>query len=294
MKNFLHHLFLPRESNNHRAKILHHKSLFLIITALFIGQFLISSIKINFPSVLGTTTDISTQELLLLTNQKRQSKGLPLLVLNEKLSLAAINKAKDMLEKNYWAHNSPNGVTPWFFIQKNGYEYTYAGENLARGFSSSKDVVNAWMASSTHRENLLSQNYKDIGFAVVKGKLLGEETTLIVEIFGSTVSPTLAKAEVKEAMATSTTYSQEMPSVAGLKSNSLNLSVNLKPLIDSNTLSLNISVILVCLFIFILILDMIIVERKKIIRIVGHNIDHVFFLVGVLAILLIFGKGITL
>src|SRR3989344_978032 len=127
MKEFLHHLFLPRESNNHRAKILHHKSILFIIAILVIGHFSFLSISKNFSDILGVATNISSRDLFLLTNQKRQEKKLPLLVLNDTLSQAAGLKAKDMFEKNYWAHNSPGGTTPWVFIQKSGYEYIYAG-----------------------------------------------------------------------------------------------------------------------------------------------------------------------
>lgn len=291
MKDFLHHFLIPRESNNYRAKILHHKSIFCLILLLFISQFLISTTKSNFSNVLGITTDISSQELLLLTNQKRQENGLQPLTLNEQLSQAAALKGNDMFGKNYWSHNSPDGITPWFFIKRAGYNYVYAGENLARGFTSSTTVVEAWMASPSHKENVLSKNYKEIGFAVLKGKLLGEETTLVVEMFGNSSQSIAVNPENNMISTASSGYNLN---IAGSKSQLANTFVNFKPLIDSKDFSLNISMLLLLVFIFILILDMIIAERRKIVRLVGHNIDHIFFLISILLVLVIFAKGIIL
>jgi hypothetical protein len=64
------------------------------------------------------------------------------------------------------------------------YNYTYAGENLAMNFSEAEDALSAWLASPTHRDNILSQNYEDIGVAVVVGEINGTETTLVVQLFG--------------------------------------------------------------------------------------------------------------
>ena len=72
MKDFFHHLFLPRESNNHRSKVLHHNFLLSIIIILLSVQLFVPAFKSKFPSVLGVSIDVSTQQLLLLTNQKRE------------------------------------------------------------------------------------------------------------------------------------------------------------------------------------------------------------------------------
>ena len=94
MKDFFLHLFTPKESNNHRAKVLHHTNLLLTIVFLLLASFLIQGIKVNFPSVLGIKADISSEELLLLTNKERQNVGIGPLIFNEKLSEAAIKKAE--------------------------------------------------------------------------------------------------------------------------------------------------------------------------------------------------------
>lgn len=104
-----------------------------------------SYVRTNYPSVLGTYSNISQEALLSMTNQKRQEVGLSPLNLNGSLSQAAAGKASDMFTKDYWAHVSPDGTSPWVFIKASGYNYIYAGENLARGFTTPTDVVNAWM-----------------------------------------------------------------------------------------------------------------------------------------------------
>src|SRR3990167_3835487 len=185
MKEFFHHLFIPRESNNYKAKLLHHTTLLLFIAFFIIGGLLLNLTKTKYPSILGISTDMTSEQLLTLLNQKRQENGLPLLSFSPELAAAAKNKANDMLFKNYWAHNSPDGKTPWEFFKEAGYSYVYAGENLARGFNTSLDVTNAWMASSSHKANILSSNYSDVGFAVVTGNLGGEDTVLVVEELGS-------------------------------------------------------------------------------------------------------------
>lgn len=313
MKKFLHHFFLPRETNNYRPALLHHKLLLLLTLFFLSAGVLIAQIKTNYPSVLGISANVSSQELLLITNEKRQEAGLPALTLDNELSGAATNKATDMFSKDYWAHVAPDGTTPWVFIQQAGYKYIYAGENLARGYNSASDVINAWMQSPEHKENMLSPNYKNVGFAVSTGKLNGEDTVLVVEMLGST---NIAQAEttpdsqktVEVSDTDSLANSQPVPSVTpepeqqtlaatklkadpGSKDSVITGVPNKKILINSQSFTLNTAKMFVALFIFILVLDMILIERKKVIRFVGHNLDHIFFLSLILLAILILAKG---
>lgn len=284
MKEFFLHLFIPKESNNHRAKILHHTNLFLTIIFLLFTSFFIQRLKVSFPSVLGVKVDISSQELLLLTNKERQNNGIVPLAFNEKLTDAAEKKADDMFEYSYWAHNSPTGKTPWVFIKSSGYKYVYAGENLARGFSTPEDVIKAWMTSSAgHRENMLSSNYSDVGFAVKLGKLNGEETVLIVEELGNLNMP-IAGSKIQEVATASDTNISHKNVV----------SVNREPLINSLSLGSNIYVVVLIIFIFALLLDMIIIEKKKVMRFIGHNADHILYFILILALVGLLGKGVII
>ena len=177
---FFRHLFTPHHTNNFRAKVLHNNSLLILTLFVLVLSGTTYFIKTTQPTVLGISYSITDTELLNDTNQSRQANGQPALSMNSALSDAARRKAADMFQKDYWAHFAPDGTSPWSFIKAAGYGYSYAGENLAKGFVSSQDVVTAWMNSPSHRENLLSPKYKDIGFAVAEGKLQGEETVLVV------------------------------------------------------------------------------------------------------------------
>jgi len=201
----LQYLFFPHHSNNHKAKALHLSSLtflLVLIAAFQVGLSFLANIK---PGVLGFAANINPNRLVDLTNQRRSDQGLGTLQINGLLSEAARRKASEMFTFGCWSHDC-NGHSPWWFISGVGYSYIYAGENLAKDFADSDSVVNAWMNSPSHRDNILNGNYKEIGIAVVDGVLNGEETTLVVQMFGSSavkpaVIPEQAVAEPKVAVA---------------------------------------------------------------------------------------------
>lgn len=291
MKDFFQNLFLPHSGNNHRSKLLHHQTLIVIIAFLFTVSLVSPILKTNFPEVLGISSDISVEDLLKLTNQKRVENGLAPLQFDQELAIAAQRKAKDMFAKDYWAHSAPDGITPWYFIKKSGYEYKYAGENLARGFTRSSDIIDAWMESTSHRENMLSKNYEDIGFALMEGKMNGQETILVVEMFGNKGLPKILVQQPTENFA--------VASGQGIQKGSFDAALVLSsirntPFIKTNFLPRSIGLSIVFIFLFTFVLDMIIVEKKKIARFVGHNIDHLFFLGMMLLVILFIGKGAIL
>lgn len=303
MLNFLRHIFTPHESNNHRSKILHVDSILIVISLLIFSSILLSSLQSKFPSVLGISYNITPAELLNETNRIRQQNGKSQLVLDPKLSQAAANKAQDMLAKNYWAHIAPDGITPWVFIKNSGYEYLYAGENLARGFPNSLDVVNAWMASPSHRDNMLSSNYADIGFGIATGSLTGTDTVLVVEMFGTKYageeaapviipSPT-PLSEPIAALEIITITPTPTPKIIERSQEGV-ASIQQRPLVDKNNFTKNIIVIILIAFIAILTIDAVIIERKKIIRAVSHNLDHIIYLIIILLGIIIIGKGAIL
>jgi uncharacterized protein YkwD len=177
-------LFLPTEKNNYTPHLLGNKFLAGVVVVLSFVNFLTPGI---FPSLVSKTyaSSISADDLIALANSDRVKNGLGSLTKNSKLTAAAKAKAEDMLAKDYWSHYGPNGETPWQFIKGAGYVYTYAGENLAKGFITSSATHDAWMNSPTHRANILKPEFKDIGIYVVDGTLQGEATTLVVQMFGS-------------------------------------------------------------------------------------------------------------
>jgi len=281
MRHFLYCLVFPHPHNNHRAKFLHFKSLLLVISVLITSSFFFTSGVNPLASKIQALADISSQELLKYTNEKRVENGLPPLLLNQELENAAYAKAQDMFANDYWAHNSPDGTTPWYFIKNAGYDYVYAGENLAKGFTDSKDVVSAWMASPSHKENLLSENFKDVGFAVKAGKLGGEETFLVVQEFGNKTAVPVEK------------IANKSPPVAP---ETKVLAINLDSVTPSpaKSLSYDFIFLIILSFIIILFVDMLIINRKNIARFVGHNLDHIIFLVVVLIMVSILGTGYIL
>ncbi len=129
---------------------------------------------------------VSASALISLANSSRAQSGLGALSENSKLTSAAYSKANDMFQNQYFAHTSPQGKTPWTFIAGAGYDYVYAGENLAIGYTDASELHTAWMNSPSHRDNILNPNFREIGMASVDGVFEGADTTIVVQMFGST------------------------------------------------------------------------------------------------------------
>jgi hypothetical protein len=145
----------------------------------------------NF-SVIASALAYSPEEIIVQTNESRAQSGLSELKENKKLDLAALDKAQDMLKNGYFAHFSPNNKSPWDFIIVSGYNYNYAGENLAIGYIDRVELMQAWLNSPTHKANILNKDFTEIGVAVLKGKFKGEENTVVVQMFGQETNTVLA------------------------------------------------------------------------------------------------------
>lgn len=135
-------------------------------------------------------SEISPQTIFELTNHARAEHGLAALVYSHQLEQAAIAKTKDMVEKGYFDHFGPQGETPWQFMEGTGYHYEYGGENLAVGFSTPTDIVEAWLDSPRHRQNLLETNFTDIGIAAVSAIVDGLPDIIVVQMFGNLLEDT--------------------------------------------------------------------------------------------------------
>lgn len=290
---WIRHSFVPHHSNNHRARILHPAALSLLVVLFLICQFVLNFYLLASPSVLGFASNISPERVVEVTNQKRAEQGLSPLKINNKLSEAAQRKAGDMFAFNYWAHSSPSGRTPWQFFQEVGYKYLYAGENLARDFMDSESVVDAWMNSPTHRDNVLNPNYKEIGLAVVNGTLNGAETTLVVQLFGT---PTPAPVASKKP---EVTLAQPVPRLgeASKQEEALTAAAGENtalPLFSPFWLTKILAVFLLGIILGALALDVILVYQKRIVRLSGRNLAHLIFVGTLLLSIILTTQGAVL
>ena len=154
----------------------------ILLAALMAGGFL-GVLFVNSQAVWAK--DITAENVIELVNKERKSRNLEILRENIQLFEAAREKSEDMIANNYFAHTSPKGITPWYWIEKNGYDYIYAGENLAINFSSSEEQHKAWMESLEHRKNIINPHYKEIGVAVKRGGINGKEAVITVQVFGA-------------------------------------------------------------------------------------------------------------
>lgn len=128
-------------------------------------------------------------EIIALTNAARQSHHLLPLHPNQLLMEAAQNKAAAMLTAQSWAHNTPT-QTSWEFLDTVGYQYQVAGENLARNFTSAQNVINAWLESPSHRQNLLNPDYTQIGVAVATNSADSATSILVVQYLATPMTAT--------------------------------------------------------------------------------------------------------
>ena len=209
----------------------------------------------------------------------REKNGKKKVVINETLSKAAAQKAKFMFEKDFWAHTSPDGVEPWDFVIKEGYDYSYAGENLARNFYYSKEVVDAWMNSPSHKENLLSENYDEVGFAVVNGVLNGYETTLVVQMFGRPRNPeNITSLEAQEKYLTSLNEKVSNGDVAA---------ANVSSKIDIPTVFRYISFSILGFVLALFFIDVFYSKKYGINKFTGHTSAHIVVIISTILSLIV-------
>jgi hypothetical protein len=195
---------MPLKTKNHQSKKYpqHYSKVYwpylplviLVLTGLWLGHPFVNRAQRD---VLAYSTDVTSHALLIDSNQARQSAHKAVLVESAQLDQAATAKAQDMVNRNYWSHLTPDGKTPWTFIDGAGYHYQKAGENLAYGFATSSDVVKGWLNSPAHKDNLLDGAYQNVGFGVVNSPNFqgnGPET-IVVALYGQPgTKPTAAGA----------------------------------------------------------------------------------------------------
>lgn len=134
-------------------------------------------------------SEINADNVIKYVNQARAKDGLSELAVSEKLTEVAEAKVNDMVAHNYFAHTSSAGLTPWHWFELVGYDYKYAGENLAINFTTAEAQQAAWMNSPTHKKNILNINYSEIGVAVAAGEVNGTMGIIAVQEFGTLAHP---------------------------------------------------------------------------------------------------------
>jgi hypothetical protein len=188
MFNWFKKYFIPHPGNDHKPHLLRHEGMMLVFTLIvvielgFLAQVFLVFDRTSFlasvlPSVLTN-----------LTNEERKDNNVPPLTESSLLDQAAKMKAEDMATKGYFAHTSPEGHTPWYWLDQVGYNYSAAGENLAVNFFESSDVSQAWMNSPSHRANIVKPGYKEIGIGVARGVYNGKSTIFVAQFFGTPIA----------------------------------------------------------------------------------------------------------
>ena len=176
-------LLIPHAENGYQPHFFRDTCVAVILGGV-LATFLAAAVA-STPLVRSSLAAIYPRVLVALANDDRADRDLPTLATNPLLEAAAQLKANDMVEKGYFAHNSPEGVTPWHWFTEAGYPYLYAGENLAVNFTDSDDVNDAWMSSPSHRANIVGTHYTEIGIATAEGRYQGRRATFVVQMFGS-------------------------------------------------------------------------------------------------------------
>lgn len=282
------HYFIPQEKNNFRADILKNGFLLLLVGVYFLNQSFIKYLSLARPGVLGYSSEITAQKVLDQTNQERSNLGLSELKYNSLLSDSATKKAKDMFTNNYWAHTSPSGTTPWDFFKSVGYQYSVAGENLARDFYDTESLLKAWMNSPTHKANIINSKYQEIGIGVVNGTLGGIKTTLVVQHFATPVVSVLNKKEPQS--------SEEIvinnSTVEAVQSQNNVLSQSQQTYINPLSINKMIGVAIFSLIIITLFIDGYVTLKKGVHRLTGSTVSHIGFLLVILLFILYQQQGV--
>jgi len=146
-----------------------------------------------------SAAEITRNAVLEAMNSYRADKGLPPLKFDARLQKAADDRMRDMEEQEYWAHESPDGRSPFTWVRSEGYDFEFAGENLAAGFETTEIMVASWMESPGHRANIMSPLYADCAIAIIDGSTRGRAAgKSVVVLFGRTHSPDAQSVATKE------------------------------------------------------------------------------------------------
>ncbi len=203
-------LFIPCEGNSYRPRILHRQALLVVLGAALAVEGFMAAQLLATLSLREFVAAVLPASIEAFTNDERYALTLPALKENPVLAEAAERKALDMARKEYFSHESPDGRQPWDFMEEAGYDYRYAGENLAVHFFDSADVVSAWMDSPSHRANIVKPVYEEIGIGIATGTYQGKATTFVVQFFGTPAHAEAATAPPPQSSTPPPTLAQEI------------------------------------------------------------------------------------
>ncbi|OGZ26812.1 MAG: hypothetical protein A2365_01255 [Candidatus Nealsonbacteria bacterium RIFOXYB1_FULL_40_15] len=195
MGKILKNLFLPSEENGFCPRIAGSKAAIIysvLALLLFAAGFPFSNIGIS-----RFLADLTQQLIIEEVNPVRKSYGIMGLEIDEKLSMAAQMKAEDMAKKGYFSHESPSGETPWSWLEKTGYKFAAAGENLAINFPNPKSLVSAWLNSPSHAKNIYNGYFTDVGIGIAKG----DAGTIVVMFLAKELNPSVSLSEEPKVLA---------------------------------------------------------------------------------------------
>lgn len=130
-------------------------------------------------------TDIDIELLHSQVNAYRAENGLNKLVVDPRLNVSATEKCNDMVVRNYWSHDAPDGTEPWTFIKKQFRSYYAAGENLAYGHKNADTTLISWQQSPSHNANMLDRKWTHTGYNVCKSNAYvnGGKAIIVVQHF---------------------------------------------------------------------------------------------------------------
>jgi len=166
-------------------------------------------VLVLFSTTLAGALADKSSDVLDLVNQEREAAGLKDLQLNEDLNRVAQLRAQEIVEK--WSHTRPNGEEWKTAFKDAGVTASYRGENLAMGQSSAEAIVDGWMSSEGHRDNILNKKFSKMGVATV----VIDGVTYWVQVFANEVKTTKKssnKVSTNNSQATSAPQTASAPS----------------------------------------------------------------------------------
>lgn len=186
--------FVPHAENNYHPHILHTKRAIFYTLVFGVMKSITVLLVILLPQEAYLHPDVLNEQyktILALTNTTRSDHRITAVAVAPKLDVSAQDKANDMAKYQYFSHSGPDGHTLAYFLDRAGYNYTVAGENLAVGFSDPQALVDAWIKSPKHYANLVDPDFIEVGIGLESGVYRGEPAVYVAQHFGSRVKEEL-------------------------------------------------------------------------------------------------------